>query len=82
MDAHFNEYLAAVAGMQDLYGHAAEDHPTEFHDDVTPPAVAAEPVAPAATIATLAQPRREKARSVWREDRRLPVRLVASIASQ
>ncbi|MFM8735303.1 MAG: hypothetical protein ACKOC8_08935 [Pirellulales bacterium] len=33
MDAHFSEYLAAVAGMQDLYGHPAEDHPTEFHDD-------------------------------------------------
>ena len=44
MDAHFNEYLAAVAGMQDLYGHAPEDHPTEFHDDVTPPAAAVEPV--------------------------------------
>ena len=33
MDAHFNEYLAAVAGMQDLYGHPAEDHPTDFHDE-------------------------------------------------
>ncbi len=42
MDAHFNEYLAAVAGMQDLYGHPAEDHPTEFHGDVTPSAVAVE----------------------------------------
>jgi hypothetical protein len=52
MDAHFNEYLAAVAGMQDLYGHAAEDHPTEFHDDVTPPAATTEPVAEAATIAS------------------------------
>ena len=54
MDAHFNEYLAAVAGMQDLYGHAAEDHPTEFHDEVTTPAVAAavESVAAAATIAS------------------------------
>jgi hypothetical protein len=41
MDAHFNEYLAAVAGMQDLYGHPAEDHPTDFHDEaVTQPAVA------------------------------------------
>lgn len=25
MDAHFNEYLAAVAGMQDLYGESACD---------------------------------------------------------
>lgn len=41
MDAHFNEYLAAVAGMQDLYGHPAEDHPTDFHDEVVlQPAVA------------------------------------------
>jgi hypothetical protein len=41
MDAHFNEYLAAVTGMQDLYGHPAEDHPTDFHDEVVPqPAVA------------------------------------------
>jgi hypothetical protein len=48
MDAHFNEYLAAVAGLQDLYGHPAEDHPTEFHDEVTPPVSATEP-APAAT---------------------------------
>lgn len=51
MDAHFNEYLAAVAGMQDLYGHPAEDHPTEFHDDVTPSAVAVEPEPSAPTIA-------------------------------
>ena len=36
MDAHFSEYLAAVAGMQDLYGHPAEDHPTEFHDEFSP----------------------------------------------
>lgn len=32
MDSHFNEYLAAVAGMQEVYGHPADDHPTEFHD--------------------------------------------------
>jgi hypothetical protein len=51
MDAHFNEYLAAVAGMQDLYGHPAEDHPTEFHVDVMPAATAVEP-APAATTIT------------------------------
>jgi hypothetical protein len=51
MDAHFNEYLAAVAGMQDLYGHAAEDHPTEFHDDVTPAAATVDSVV-GATIAS------------------------------
>lgn len=50
MDAHFNEYLAAVAGMQDLYGHPAEDHPTEFHEEVVPAAVAAEPAPAAAPI--------------------------------
>lgn len=36
MDAHFNEYLAAVVGMQDLYGHTADDRPTEFHGEITP----------------------------------------------
>lgn len=41
MDAHFSEYLAAVAGMQDLYGHPADDHPTEFHDDEPTTIVAA-----------------------------------------
>jgi hypothetical protein len=51
MDAHFSEYLAAVAGMQDLYGHPADDHPTEFHDELTPPAAANAPVVDSVTIA-------------------------------
>jgi len=33
MDPHFNEYLAAIAGMHDLYGDRPDDHPTDFHDD-------------------------------------------------
>lgn len=33
MDPHFNEYLAAIAGMHDVYGERSEDHPTEFHAD-------------------------------------------------
>lgn len=33
MDPHFSEYLAAVAGMTDLYGEAGDDRPTEFHED-------------------------------------------------
>jgi hypothetical protein len=53
MDAHFHEYLAAVAGMQDLYGHPAEDHPTEFHDDVTPSADTVEPAAVAAVASSI-----------------------------
>jgi hypothetical protein len=32
MDPHFNEYLAAVAGMVEVYGDRGDDHPTEFHD--------------------------------------------------
>lgn len=36
MDAHFDEYLAAVVGMQDLYGHPADDQPSEFHGPVDP----------------------------------------------
>ena len=31
MDAHFSEYLAAVAGMQEMYGEPHDGHPTEFH---------------------------------------------------
>lgn len=42
MDPHFNEYLAAIAGMHELYGDRPEDHPTEFHVDA------------AATIETIA----------------------------
>ena len=33
MDAHFREYLAAIAGMQDVYGESADRRPSEFHDD-------------------------------------------------
>lgn len=44
MDAHFNEYLAAVAGMHDLYGERGDDHPTDFHNvDASP--VAGDPLA-------------------------------------
>jgi hypothetical protein len=31
MDPHFNEYLAAVAGMHDLYGEPVCDGTSEFH---------------------------------------------------
>ena len=31
MDAHFREYLAAIAGMADVYGESGDDCPTEFH---------------------------------------------------
>jgi hypothetical protein len=48
MDAHFNEYLAAVAGMQELYGDGGEDRPTEFHHDC----VAADVIVAAASVAT------------------------------
>jgi hypothetical protein len=44
MDAHFNEYLAAVAGMRDLYGERGDDHPTDFHDVAASP-VAGDPLA-------------------------------------
>ena len=33
MDPHFNEYLAAIAGMHDIYGDRPEDHPTDFHEN-------------------------------------------------
>lgn len=35
MDSHFHEYLAAIAGMCEIYGEPPEDHPTEFHEDHT-----------------------------------------------
>jgi hypothetical protein len=41
MDAHFHEYLAAIAGMHDIYGDVGDDHPSEFHDSDTLPAEAA-----------------------------------------
>jgi hypothetical protein len=31
MDPHFNEYLAAVAGMHDIYGELPCDTASEFH---------------------------------------------------
>lgn len=49
MDAHFHEYLAAVAGMQDLYGHPAEQ-PTEFHAEVTTVEGASGPTTPSAPL--------------------------------
>lgn len=33
MDPHFHEYLAAVAGMQDLYGEPPHEGVSEFHAD-------------------------------------------------
>jgi hypothetical protein len=33
MDPHFNEYLAAIAGMHEIYGDRPEDRPTDFHAD-------------------------------------------------
>ena len=33
MDAHFREYLAVVAAMQELYGEPGDDRPTDFHDE-------------------------------------------------
>ena len=41
MDAHFREYLAAVAGIRDVYGEAGDNRPTEFHDDTVPATAAA-----------------------------------------
>jgi hypothetical protein len=33
MDPHFHEYLAAVAGMQELYGEPHHEGESEFHSD-------------------------------------------------
>jgi hypothetical protein len=37
MDPHFNEYLAAIAGMNDLYGPPACDETSEFHEPLGEP---------------------------------------------
>lgn len=34
MDPHFNEYLAAVAAMGELYGEACPETGSEFHEEV------------------------------------------------
>jgi hypothetical protein len=47
MDPHFNEYLAAVAGMHDTYGEPPCDGTSEFHEEPGE-TVASEAVAPAA----------------------------------
>lgn len=44
MDAHFHEYLAAVAAMSELYGDRGDEHPSEFHAEA-PAAPAPAPVA-------------------------------------
>jgi len=33
MDPHFREYLAASAGMHDIYGDRPDESPTECHAD-------------------------------------------------
>jgi hypothetical protein len=40
MDAHFHEYLAAIAGMHDVYGDFGDEHPSEFHEPASVPAAA------------------------------------------
>lgn len=51
MDAHFNEYLGAIAGLDEIYGERGDEHPSEFHDAVVEPAepVVTLDVEPAAT---------------------------------
>jgi hypothetical protein len=48
MDAHFRDYLAAVAAMQEIYGERGDDHPTEFHDDTVAALVTTEEIEPRA----------------------------------
>jgi hypothetical protein len=41
MAAHFQEYLAAIAAMHDIYGDAGDEHPSEFHEAAETAATAA-----------------------------------------
>ena len=31
MDPHFNEYLAAIAALNETFGERTDDHPSDFH---------------------------------------------------
>ena len=53
MDAHFREYLGAIAGMQELYGDRPDDCPSDFHLPEAPVAAAGDPTA-VATAASAA----------------------------
>ena len=44
MDAHFQEYLAAIAGMHDIYGDSAHHRPSEFHETAQTPTAQTGPV--------------------------------------
>lgn len=33
MDPHSQEYLAAIAGMHEIYGDRPDEHPPEFRED-------------------------------------------------
>ena len=57
MDPHFHEYLAAVAGMQDLYGEPPHEGESEFHADPCgfEPCGVADVVAESADVATFAE---------------------------
>lgn len=70
MDPHFAEYLAAVAGMHDIYGETGDDRPSEFHEvsaEGTSFIVAPAEGSPARTaLATWAEPSEEFAGSgIW-----------------
>jgi len=43
MDPHFNEYLAAVAGMNELYGEPPCEGRSEFHEEQAVEVAASEP---------------------------------------
>lgn len=44
MDAHFQEYLAAIAGMHDIYGDSGDDIASEFHETAQTPTAQTGPV--------------------------------------
>ncbi|MFM9024008.1 MAG: hypothetical protein ACKON7_01465 [Planctomycetaceae bacterium] len=47
MDPHFHEYLAAIAGLSEVYGDHPDDPATEFHAELD--AAVVEPAVTAAT---------------------------------
>lgn len=48
MDPHFNEYLAAIAGMLETYGDRPDGHSIDVHDEHDAAAIGAPAVSVAA----------------------------------
>jgi hypothetical protein len=68
MDAHFQEYLAAIAGMHDIYGDSGDDRPSEFHETAqTPTARTPTPQTPTPQTPTPQTPTPQTGPVTWQQ---------------